>query len=151
VGPGHAYSTLGIVPEAEGSWFLPLLHERIPTDQTPLEAAAKQLRRACAEVSSRPVAMGDTEYGWELGPGRAGIADRPRPWEKQVRPPEELTPGQVRRAMGGVLAAMGTPAVSPQPRGKSPGRRTGQRPGRFERFPVVPKSHKRPERARQAR
>ena len=88
---------------------------------------------------------------WELWLGRAGIADRPRPWEKQVRPPEELTPGRVRRARGGVWAGMGTPAVPPQPRGKSPGRRTGQRPGRFERFPVGTKSHKRPERARQAR
>jgi hypothetical protein len=316
---GHGYSTLGIVPEAEGSWFLPLLHERIPTDQTPLEVAAKQLRRACAEVSYRPIGTGDSEYGcatflqltaevpcdqllrlrpnrvlyqapppyggmgrprthgakfalrtpetwgepaeevlvndpqlgevkvqcwhhlhfqqaaeqpftvirvevrkargtrrdpkvmwllwkgedllplaeawrtylrrfvidhwyrfskqslhwtmprvktpeqgqvwsdlivvvsWDLWLGRAVIADQPRPWEKSVRQPEELTPGRVLRAMGGVLAAIGTPAAPPKPRGKSPGRRQGQSPGRFERFPVVKKSQKRKKRARKAR
>ncbi len=38
---GHGYSTLGIVPEAEGSWFLPLLHERIPSDTTPSAKASR--------------------------------------------------------------------------------------------------------------
>lgn len=28
---GHGYSTLGLVPETSSSWFLPLLHERIPS------------------------------------------------------------------------------------------------------------------------
>ena len=41
---GHAYTTVGIVPEGEGSWCLPLDQRRILPDQTPVEAGAAQLR-----------------------------------------------------------------------------------------------------------
>ncbi len=59
---GHGYSTLGIVPETQGSWALPLLHERI-LDQKPVEAGAKQLEQVCQELKVRPVSLWDSEYG----------------------------------------------------------------------------------------
>jgi hypothetical protein len=40
------------------------------------------------------------------------------PWESRERP---VTPRQVRRSMGAILTKLGTPAQSPQLRGKSPG------------------------------
>lgn len=42
-----------------------------------------------------------------------------RPWESSQR---DASPQQVRRAMPKMMAQLGTPARSPQPRGKSPGR-----------------------------
>ena len=45
-----------------------------------------------------------------------------QPWEREGR---ERTPPQVRRAMRGILAPLGTPTCLPQPRGKSPGRSAG--------------------------
>jgi len=59
---GHGYSTLAIIPEARGSWALPLLHERI-VDQKPVESAAGQLRYACQNLSVRPLSLWDSEYG----------------------------------------------------------------------------------------
>ncbi len=55
---GHGYSSLVWVPEAKGSWALPLLHERIaPTasafdkaQQQQLQQVAKQLRVRASEV-----------------------------------------------------------------------------------------------------
>jgi hypothetical protein len=44
---GHRYSRLGVVPEAAGSWFLPLLHERIESETTPSAKLAGQLRAVC--------------------------------------------------------------------------------------------------------
>lgn len=41
-----------------------------------------------------------------------------QPWESTRRP---ITPRQVRRCMGRIIAALGTPARACQPRGKSPG------------------------------
>jgi len=41
--------------------------------------------------------------------------------------------------MGGVLAAIGTPSHSPQPRGKSPGWPEGQTRARRIRYPTVKK------------
>ena len=35
LGVGYAYSTLGVVPEESGSWFLPVAQERVPTTSTP--------------------------------------------------------------------------------------------------------------------
>ena len=45
-----------------------------------------------------------------------------RPWERNAR---STTPQQVRRAMGGILRKLGTPARLCRVRGKSPGRSTG--------------------------
>jgi hypothetical protein len=73
---------------------------------------------------------------WHLWLARPVVADLRLPWEQPL-PPERLTPGRVRRAFGGLLARLGTPARAPQPRGKSPGRRQGERPGRRKRYEVV--------------
>lgn len=60
-----------------------------------------------------------------------------RPWERNSRP---ATPRQVRRAMGQVIAQLGTPARAPQRRGKSPGRAPGATIKRAPRQPVMRKS-----------
>jgi hypothetical protein len=49
---------------------------------------------------------------------RQVVTDNPLPWQKSL---DKLTTGRVAQAMGGVLAAIGTPAQLPKPRGKSPG------------------------------
>jgi hypothetical protein len=46
----------------------------------------------------------------------------------------------VRRAMGKIIAQLGTPARSAQPRGKAPGRAAGAVVKRAERHAVVRKS-----------
>jgi hypothetical protein len=73
---------------------------------------------------------------WQLWLARPLVADQRLPWEHPL-PPHRLSPGRVRRAFSGFLVTLGTPAHAPQPRGKSPGRRTGQRPGPAPRFPVA--------------
>lgn len=60
---GQGYSSLVCVPEFQGSWALPLLHERITSFETPLEKAAEQLRVVCAQLSQRPLSVWDSEYG----------------------------------------------------------------------------------------
>lgn len=72
---------------------------------------------------------------WELWLARPVVVDARLPWERAVVP-TRLSPGRVRRVMATLLATLGTPACTPQPRGKSPGRRVGQRPGRRSRHPV---------------
>jgi len=62
VGIGHAYTTVGIVPEREGSWCLPLDQRRISTVQTPVAAGAAQLKALLASVDVRPLVTGDSEY-----------------------------------------------------------------------------------------
>lgn len=60
---GHGYSTVGVVPEASGSWFLPLLHERIPSETAPSVKMAEQLKTVCPQLKARPLALLDSEYG----------------------------------------------------------------------------------------
>ena len=60
---GYGFSTLGVVPEDKGSWFLPLLHERIESQFTPSEKAAKQLETIVPLLAQRPLALYDSEYG----------------------------------------------------------------------------------------
>jgi hypothetical protein len=60
-----------------------------------------------------------------------------RPWEAKTR---EASPRQVRRAMGRIIAQLGTPARRPQVRGKAPGRAVGAVIKRAERYAVVRKS-----------
>lgn len=60
---GQGYSSLICVPEGQGSWALPLLHERITSFETPLEKAAEQLKQVCAQLAHRPLSLWDSEYG----------------------------------------------------------------------------------------
>lgn len=60
---GQGYSTLVCVPEAAGSWALPLLHERITSFETAIEKAVEQLRAVCAPLDHRPLSLWDSEYG----------------------------------------------------------------------------------------
>jgi len=46
--------------------------------------------------------------------------------------------------MGGVFAVIGTPAVAPKPRGKSPGWEAGKKRHRKNRCPIVKKTVTRP-------
>ena len=68
-----------------------------------------------------------------------------RPWESTQR---AVTPRQVRRVMPSILHLLGTPALLPKPRGKSPGWRKGRVRTLAPRFPVVrkpkpvPKTHR---------
>lgn len=74
---------------------------------------------------------------WQLWLARDIVTDNPLPWQKKQ---SNLTPGRVAQAMGGVLAAIGTPASEPKTRGKSPGWPTGNPRTRRIRYPTVKKS-----------
>ena len=76
---------------------------------------------------------------WQLWLSREIIEDNPLPWQKP-QPPEKLTPGRVAQSFPGVLAAIGTPAHTPKPRGKSPGWETGKKRNKKPRYPVVKKT-----------
>ena len=73
---------------------------------------------------------------WELWLARDIVTDNPLPWQKSI---DKLTPGRVAQAMGGILAAISTPARSPKPRGKSPGWTSGEPRQRRIRYPIVKK------------
>lgn len=60
---GHSYSTLAWIPEATGSWALPLRHERITSYETPVSKAAFQLKQVTRELEVRPLALYDRGYG----------------------------------------------------------------------------------------
>jgi len=60
---GQGYSTIAWIPEEEGSWALPLLHERITSFKTPVEKAATQLRQVCLPLAGPILFLGDSEYG----------------------------------------------------------------------------------------
>ncbi len=76
---------------------------------------------------------------------RSLVAALRLPWETDQRP---ATPQQVRRAMAGFLATLGTPAQPPKARGKSPGWPKGRVRTPAPRFAVVkkpkpvPKTHR---------
>ena len=72
---------------------------------------------------------------WQVWLARAAVAERRLPWERAA--PLYRSPGRVRRGFGGLLLALGTPAKAPRPRGISPGRQAGQRPGPAPRSPVL--------------
>jgi hypothetical protein len=64
---------------------------------------------------------------WQLWLARPLVSEVRLPWE-HPRPDGLVTPGQVHRHFTGILVRIGTPARAPRTRGKSPGRRAGQRP-----------------------
>lgn len=65
------------------------------------------------------------------------LAGERRPWERKG---QGVSPRQVRRAIGRIIAQLGTPARPPQRRGKSPGRARGAVIKPAERHEVVRKS-----------
>ena len=67
------------------------------------------------------------------------VAGLYRPWETRR---SVLTLAQVRLAMPAFLMQLGTPARSPQPRGKAPGRDNGFHPKPAMRHPVIRKTSK---------
>jgi len=67
----------------------------------------------------------------------------PRPWEKHLLKTLQsdiASPSMVLRAFERIIASIGTPAKAPKPRGKSPGRVKGERPGPRKRHPVIKKT-----------
>jgi hypothetical protein len=68
---------------------------------------------------------------------RPQVEGERRPWDSRTRP---TSPRQVRRAMGRIIAQLGTPARPPQRRGKAPGRMVGAVVKRATRYAVVRKS-----------
>ncbi len=73
---------------------------------------------------------------WQLWLARQPCIDRPLPWQA---PQDALTPGRVAQAFASILAAIGTPAPAPKPRGKSLGRAKGHKPTPRPRYPTVKK------------
>lgn len=80
---------------------------------------------------------------WQLWLARSLVNDVRWPWQKP-QAAECRTPGRVRQGMAGLLAAIGTPAPWPKPRGKAPGWPTGRLRKRRERYQVVKKGRKKP-------
>lgn len=60
---GLGYSTIAWIPSAQGSWALPLRHERITRWDTPISKAAWQLEQVIAGLPQRPLVLFDREYG----------------------------------------------------------------------------------------
>jgi len=60
---GEGYSTIVWIPEAEGSWALPLRHERITSWENPIGKAVWQLKQVCKHLPLRPISLLDSEYG----------------------------------------------------------------------------------------
>ena len=60
---GYGYSTLAFIPESEGSWALPLRHERITSWENPIDKAGWQLKQVCQHLPSRAMSCWDIEYG----------------------------------------------------------------------------------------
>jgi hypothetical protein len=60
---GQGYSTLAWVPESHGSWTLPLLHERIASESSPIQMIVAQLRQVCPRLDGRGLVLLDAEYG----------------------------------------------------------------------------------------
>lgn len=60
---GQGYSTIAWIPEAQGSWALPLRHERITSWESFIEKAVWQLSQVCQHLPQRPISLWDSEYG----------------------------------------------------------------------------------------
>jgi hypothetical protein len=60
---GQGYSTIAWIPEPQGSWALPLLHERMSSGESPISKAATQLKQVCEQLTNPVLAVLDREYG----------------------------------------------------------------------------------------
>jgi hypothetical protein len=60
---GQGYSTIAWIPEKSGSWALPLRHERITSEESPISKAIWLLLQVCKYLPVRPISVWDSEYG----------------------------------------------------------------------------------------
>ena len=69
----------------------------------------------------------------------------PRPWESSINTDSttRISPSKVQQDWNRIISQLGTPAVSPKPRGKSSGRQLGQTQTPRPRLPVIIKSKSR--------
>jgi len=79
----------------------------------------------------------------QLRLARQAACDRRLPWERP-RPPNRLSPVRVRRGFPRLLPALGTPAATPKPSGRSPGRPKIRRSGSAPHHPAVKKTANKP-------
>ena len=63
IAKGEGYSTIAWIPQAQGSWALPLRHERITSWESPIDKAVWQLKQVCQYLPVRPISLWDSEYG----------------------------------------------------------------------------------------
>jgi hypothetical protein len=75
----------------------------------------------------------------QLRLARAVVADHRLPWERPRSQPR-LSPYRVRRGFPRLLPAPGSPAATPKPSGRSPGRPKGHRSGPAKRYPAIKKT-----------
>jgi hypothetical protein len=79
---------------------------------------------------------------WQLWLARTCADDCPLPWQQPSN--NALSPGRVANSFAAILARIGTPAVDPKPRGKSPGWPEGQPRSQRIRDPIVKKGTVKP-------
>ena len=60
---GQGYSTIAWLPPEQGSWALPLRHERITSFETPISKAAEQLKQVSHQLQQKLLVVLDSEYG----------------------------------------------------------------------------------------
>src|SRR5215217_8274787 len=77
----------------------------------------------------------------QLRLARAVVADARLPWERP-RPPGRLSPVRVCRGFPRLLVRLGSPATTPKPAGRSPGRPKGSHCGPARRYPAIKKPTK---------
>jgi Transposase DDE domain len=77
----------------------------------------------------------------QLRLARQVVADGRLPWERP-RPPGRLSPVRVCRGFPRLLVQLGSPAATPKPAGRSPGRPKGRCSGPAMRYPAIKKSAK---------
>jgi hypothetical protein len=110
---GHRYSTLGVVPPNAGSWFLPLLHERVESSTTPAAKLAGQLKQE--QNFQRPLGLFDSEFGsgtflLETAEIACDLLFRVKPNRKFRRAPGAYK-GRGRRPIHGAVFRLSTPAT----------------------------------------
>jgi hypothetical protein len=72
----------------------------------------------------------------QLRLARQAAGDQRLPWERP-RPQPRLSPYRVRRGFPRLLCALGSPAATPKPSGRSPGRPKGRASGPATRYPAI--------------
>ncbi len=60
---GQGYSTIAWLPEKQGSWAMPLRHERITSYEAPISKAAWQLKQVSRHIRQKVLVVLDSEYG----------------------------------------------------------------------------------------